>query len=323
MSLIDLSFAKRVLEVEAGAVRQLMDRIGEEFSRAAQLVLECNGRVAVTGIGKAGIVGQKISGTLASTGTPSLWLHASEARHGDLGRIVETDVVLVLSNSGETEEIVWLLSPLKNIGAKIVALTGNRKSTLAIHSDVVLDIGPVEEACPLGLAPSASSTAMLALGDALALAVAKARRFTKEEYALYHPGGELGRKLLKVEHAMRAGDANPVIRTGSTVLDALRVMTHTRGRPGATSIVDEQGRLIGFFTDGDLRRKLMEGAEFLRRPIDEVMTRNPKTIRRDALASEANHMLKQNRIDQLPVIDERGRVVGILDVQDLLDVGKV
>ena len=321
--MIDLSFAKEVLEAEADAVRQLVKRVGEEFARAGQLVLECRGRVAVTGVGKAGIVGQKISATLASTGTPSFWLQASEARHGDLGRIAEADIVLVLSNSGETEEIVWLLPAVKKIGAKVIALTGNPKSTVALHSDIVLDIGPLEEACSLGLAPSASSTAMLALGDALALTVAKAREFTKEDYALYHPGGELGRKLLKVEHAMRTGDANPVVRSGATVSDAIDTMTNTAGRPGATSVVDEHGHLVGFFTDGDLRRRLQEGADFLHGPIDAVMTLRPKTIRRDALASEANHVLKQYRIDQLPVVDEEGRVVGVLDVQDLLDVGKV
>lgn len=316
----DVRYGKKVIALEAQALERLVDRVDEGFQRAVDFVLHCRGRVVVTGIGKAGIIGQKISATLASTGTPSYWLHPSEARHGDLGRVVKEDVVLALSNSGETE-VAALLPPVKKIGARVIAITGSSESTLARHSDVVLDIGQIEEPCPLGLAPSASSTAMLALGDALALTVLKRRNFSKEEYAFYHPGGELGRKLLIVEVVMRSGQANPVVKEGCQVLEALKVMTYTPGRPGAVSVVDGKGRLTGFFTDGDLRRRLGRRQDFLKGAIKEVMTRNPKTIRKDSLAAEAYNILKVNKVDQLPVVDKKGIPVGILDVQDLLEVG--
>jgi len=316
----DVQYGKKVIALEAQALERLVDRVDEGFQRAVDFILHCKGRVVVTGIGKAGIIGQKISATLASTGTPSYWLHPSEARHGDLGRVVKEDVVLALSNSGETE-VSALLPFMKKIGAGVIAITGSSESTLARHSDVVLDIGQIEEPCPLGLAPSASSTAMLALGDALALTVLKRRNFSKEEYAFYHPGGELGRKLLIVEKVMRSGQANPVVKEGCQVLEALKVMTHTPGRPGAVSVVDGKGRLTGFFTDGDLRRRLGRRQDFLKGAIKKVMTRNPRTIRKDSLAAEAYNILKVNKIDQLPVVDEKGIPVGILDVQDLLEVG--
>ncbi|MBM4082230.1 MAG: CBS domain-containing protein, partial [Planctomycetes bacterium] len=232
-------------------------------------------------------------------------------------------LVLILSNSGETEEIVSLLSPVKKIGAAIISITGEPKSTLGRHSDVVLDLGKIEEACPLGLAPSASSTAMLALGDALALTVARRRKFTKEDYALYHPGGELGRKLLTVDKVMRTGKANPVVRCDATVREALRVMTETAGSPGATSVVDKAGKLVGFFTDGDMRRRLPSNPDLLDERVEAVMTRNPKRVTSGHLASEALRMLRDYKIDQLPVVNAKGKLIGILDVQDLLDVGKV
>ena len=316
----DVRYGKKVIALEAQVLERLVDRVDAGFQRAVDFIFNCKGRVVVTGIGKAGIIGQKISATLASTGTPSYWLHPSEARHGDLGRVVKEDVVLALSNSGETE-VTALLPFMKKIGAGVIAITGSSESPLARHSDVVLDIGQIEEPCPLGLAPSASSTAMLALGDALALTVLKRRNFSKEEYAFYHPGGELGRKLLIVEVVMRSGQANPVVKEGCQVLEALKVMTHTPGRPGAVSVVDGKGRLTGFFTDGDLRRRLGRRQDFLKGAIKEVMTRNPKTIREDSLAAEAYNILKVNKIDQLPVVDKKGIPVGILDVQDLLEVG--
>jgi arabinose-5-phosphate isomerase len=316
----DIKYGREVIALEARALERLLDRVDEGFQKAVDSILNCKGRVVVTGIGKAGIIGQKVSATLASTGTPSYWLHPSEARHGDLGRVVKEDVVLALSNSGETE-VAALLPFVKKIGAGVIAITGNRESTLARYSDVVLDIGRIEEPCPLGLAPSASSTAMLALGDALALTVLKRRNFSKEEYAFYHPGGELGRGLLTVEMVMRGGQANPVVKEDCQVLEALRVMTHTQGRPGAVSVIDDRGRLVGFFTDGDLRRRLEQGQGFLKGTIKEVMTRNPKVIRKDSLAAEAYNLLKMNKIDQLPVVDEKGMAVGLLDVQDLLEVG--
>ncbi len=316
----DIEFARKVLELEARAVGSLVNRLDENFQRAIDLVFNCSGRVVVTGIGKAGIVGQKVSATLASTGTPSYWLHPAEARHGDLGRVVKEDVVLAFSNSGQTE-VVLLLPHVKKIGAKVIAVTGDRESTLALHSDVVLDIGKVEEPCHLGLAPSASSTAMLALGDALALTVFKKRDLSKEDFAAYHPGGELGKKLLTVDMVMRTGDGNPVTSESTPVIEALKPMTYTKGRPGAVSVVDLDGRLCGFFTDGDLRRQLQKGQDFLNRPIGEVMTRGPKTVKTGSLAADVYRIHREYKIDQLPVVDDKGVPVGIVDVQDLLDVG--
>lgn len=316
----DIQYAKKVINLEAQAVSNLVKRLDDNFQKAVDMLCNCKGRIVVTGIGKAGIIGQKVSATLASTGTPSYWLHPSEARHGDLGRVVKDDVVLALSNSGETE-VVLLLPYVKKIGARVIAITGNGQSTLGLHSDVVLDIGKIEEPCPLGLAPSASSTAMLALGDALALTVLKKKNLGKEDYAFYHPGGELGRKLLTVEMVMRTGEANPVTKEDSPVLEALKIMTYTRGKPGAVSVVDAKGRLAGFFTDGDLRRLLQERQDFLSRPIREVMTRAPKTVKKGSLATEAYRVLRENKIDQLPVTDDQGVPIGIVDVQDLLDVG--
>lgn len=316
----DIEYAKKVLGLEAQAVEGLIDRLDENFQKAVDLIFNCRGRVVVTGIGKAGIIGQKVSATLASTGTPSYWLHPAEARHGDLGRVVREDVVLAFSNSGQTE-VVLLLPHVKKIGARVVAVTGDRESTLALHSDVVLDIGKIEEPCHLGLAPSASSTAMLALGDALALTVFKKRNLSKEDFAAYHPGGELGKKLLTVDMVMRTGDSNPVVSQSTPVIEALKTMTYTKGRPGAVSVVDSDGRLCGFFTDGDLRRKLQDGQGFLKEPIKEVMTRSPKMVKTGSLAANVYRILRDNKIDQLPVVDESGVPVGIVDVQDLLDVG--
>ncbi len=316
----DVQYGKKVITLEAQALDRLVARIDEHFQKAVDYIFDCKGRVIVTGIGKTGIIGQKISATLASTGTPSYWLHSSEARHGDLGRVVKEDVVLALSNSGETE-VATLIPFLKKIGAVVIAITGNSESSLARYSDIVLDIGRVEEPCPLGLAPSASSTAMLALGDALALTVFKKRNFSKEEYAFYHPGGELGRKLLTVSAVMRSGQANPVVREDCKVMEALKVMTHTEGRPGAVSVVNGKGRLVGFFTDGDLRRNLQAGQNLLNGTIKEVMTKDPKTIRDNSLVAEAYNILKENKIDQVSVVNEDGVPVGILDVQDLLEIG--
>ncbi|HHT9129976.1 MAG TPA: KpsF/GutQ family sugar-phosphate isomerase [Candidatus Brocadiaceae bacterium] len=315
----DIAFAKDVLFLEAEAIKNLIDHLDHNFQRAIDLIFNCKGRVIVTGIGKAGIIGQKISATLASTGTPSYWLHSSEARHGDLGRVVMDDIVLALSNSGETE-VVTLLPFVKQIGAKVIAITGNNRSSLAQHSDVVLDIGKIEEPCPLGLAPSASSTAMLALGDALALTIFKKRNLSKEEYAFYHPGGELGRKLLTVETVMRKGEENPVANEDRLLPEVLKIMTETVGNPGAVSIVDKQNKLVGFFTDGDLRRHLKNGVP-LHGKVKEFMARSPKVINARCLVAEAYKTLKEYKIDQLPVVDDSNTPVGIIDVQDLLEVG--
>ncbi len=316
----DIAFAKEVLLLESEAIRNQIDRLDIRFQHAVDLIFNCKGRVVVTGIGKAGIIGQKISATLASTGTPSYWIHSSEAKHGDLGRIVADDVVLALSNSGETE-VVAPLPFIKQIGAKVIAITGNGKSTLAIHSDVVLDIGKIEEPCHLGLAPSASSTAMLALGDALALTIFKKRNLRKEDYAFYHPGGELGRKLLTVEMVMRKDAENPVVHEDVLLLDVLNIMTETAGKPGAVSVVDKGKKLVGFFTDGDLRRHLMNGMSVLRCTIKEVMTQSPKVVHAHCLVAEAYKILKDYKIDQVPVVDDSNVPIGIIDVQDLLEVG--
>jgi len=311
--------ARQIIEVEIAALKAMQERLGPDFNRAVEIIRNCKGRLVVTGVGKAGIMGQKISATLASTGTPSHWMHAVEARHGDLGRVQPDDVVLILSNSGETE-VTELLPSLKKLAVPIIAITGNARSTLARHSDAVLDIGDIEEACPLGLAPSSSTTAMVVMGDALALCLFKVRNLKPEDYAFYHPGGDLGRRLIKVHQVMRKGVANPVAPSGVTVREALRVMGG-RGGPGAVSLVDAEGKLTGFFTDGDLRRLLREGdASLLDSPVSEVMTRNPKSIAAGSLVAEAYSMLREHRIDQVPVVDEQGRPVGILDVQDWLDV---
>ncbi|MBO1222834.1 MAG: KpsF/GutQ family sugar-phosphate isomerase [Candidatus Scalindua sediminis] len=316
----DIEYGKKVIDMEADAVKNLIQHIDDNFEKAIDLIIKCNGRIVVTGIGKAGIIGQKISATLASTGTPSYWMHSFEARHGDLGRVVAEDVVLALSNSGETE-VAQLIPFLKKIGAKTISITGNDKSRLAKYSDIVLYIGNIDEACPLGLAPTASSTAMLALGDALALTVLKKRNLSKEEYVFFHPGGEIGRKLLTVDVIMRKDEENPITNEDTIVADALKIMTSTKGRPGAVSVLDSNKKLVGFFTDGDLRRNLQKDVSFLKKAIKDVMTKKSKFIKTGRLASEAYKILRENKIDQISVVDDNNVPVGMVDVQDLLDAG--
>jgi arabinose-5-phosphate isomerase len=314
-----LEDAREIIRLEIAGLEAMLERLGPEFETAVELIRNCTGRVVVTGVGKAGIIGQKISATLASTGTPSHWMHAVEARHGDLGRVQEGDVVLALSNSGETE-VVQLLPALKKLNVPVIAITGNSRSTLARYSDAVLDIGPVEEACPLGLAPSSSTTAMVVMGDALALTLFRLRDWQPEDYAFYHPGGELGRRLIRVREVMRKDTANPVADAGVSVREALSVMSG-KGSPGALSLVDGDGKLVGFFTDGDLRRLLLDrGPSVLDAPVRDLMTRHPRTVQADGLVAEAYRVLRDYRIDQVPVVDGAGRAVGLLDVQDWLDV---
>ncbi len=316
-----LECARRVLRIESQSIAQLIDRVGEEFDQAVEMILTCRGRVVVSGMGKPGLIGQKISATLASTGTPSLWLHPAEAIHGDMGRVRAEDIVIILSNSGETEEVVRLLPMVKRIGASIIAMTGNRGSTLAKHSDIALDVEVKEEACSLGLAPTSSTTAMLAMGDALAVALLEKRGFKEEDYAFFHPGGALGKKLMRVEEMMRQGRENPVIDQETMVKEVL--LTITQARAGSASIVNGDGKLVGIFTDGDLRRHLESNLDVSRTKVKEVMTRHPVVITKDRLAVEALRMLKEKKIDEVPVVDQEGRPIGLVDVQDLLKVGLV
>ena len=318
-----IDYAQRVLSIEAQAISEAASHLGPSFREAMLALINCRGRVVVTGVGKAGIIGQKVSATLVSTGTPSHWMHPADARHGDLGRVVKDDVILALSNSGETDEMLLLIPAVKRIGAAIIAITCSQDSTLGKYADIVLEMGPIQEACPLGLAPSASTTAMLALGDALSLCVLRERDFTKDEYARYHPAGELGRKLLTVAMVMRTGESNPVTDEGTPVREVLRVMTDTRGSPGAALLVDPYGKLSGIITDGDLRRLLQHDVGFVDRPVSEIMTRSPKCINSKDLASDALRICRDNKIDQLPVTNDDGVAVGIIDVQDLMDVGKI
>jgi arabinose-5-phosphate isomerase len=311
-----VDYGRAVAAAEAAAIARL--DLGASFAAAVEWILACKGRVVVTGMGKPGFIAQKLSATLASTGTPSHFLHPADAAHGDLGRVARDDVVLALSNSGETEEILRLLPALKRIGARVVALTRDHASPLARGADLVVAIGDIEEACPMGLAPTASTAALLALCDALAMTVLRNRPFDREEYALYHPGGKLGRGLMKVRDVMRSGAANPLVRDVATLAEAVAIMTKTPGRPGACTAVDASGRLVGVFTDGDLRRLVEQGAVRFEAPLASVMSRNPRTVRPDALVADAARVLRQARVDQVPVVDLDGRPVGLLDVQDLL-----
>ena len=317
--------ALETLKIETEALERLSARIDDEFEAAAQAILACKGRVIVSGIGKSGHVGQKIAASLASTGTPSFFMHPAEAFHGDLGMVTQNDIVLAISNSGETNEMINILPVIRRIGAKIIALCGRRDSTLGKNSDYFIDAGVEKEACPLGLAPTASTTAALAMGDALAMALLAARNFTEQDFAVFHPGGSLGRKLLlTVENVMRSGEDNPIIEAGRTAKEALFIMTATG--VGATSVVDAEGKFIGLVTDGDVRRCLAKGPEFLNEPVEHFMTRNPETIAKDKLAASALSLMEKHQprpITVLPVVDEQGMPLGIVHLTDLLRQGVV
>lgn len=322
MSSSVLKTAREVLATEARAIQRLTRRIGPEFEKAVQKIAECRGRVIISGMGKPGFIARKIAATLASTGTPSLYLHPAEAIHGDLGMVKREDLVIAISNSGETEEVVRMLSTLKKIGVTLMALTSNPKSPLAKNADIVLDLGITREACPLNLAPSTSTTAALAMGDALALSVLKKRGFRQEDFALLHPGGSLGRKLLKVSDLMRKGGSNPVVEENTPLEKALLVITAARA--GSCALVDRKRRLTGIFTDGDLRRHLGDdGGQILKQPVKKFATLKPLSVVHDQLAAEALNLLRSKKIDELPVVDAQRRVVGMLDVQDLLRAGFV
>jgi arabinose-5-phosphate isomerase len=308
--------ARKVLEIESEAIRELIPRLDEAFDRAVETLHSCTGRVVVTGMGKSGLIGQKISATLASTGTPSLFLHPAEATHGDLGRIVKGDVLIALSNSGDTEELLGLAAWAKRLGSPFVALTGNPRSALAEAADVHLDVATRIEACPLGLAPTASTTAALAMGDALSMAVLEKRGFTVEDFAVLHPGGRLGKKLLRVEDLMHTGEAIPQVRAETIMKDVLFEMT--RKRLGLTTVTEADGTLVGMISDGDLRR-LMEkhGYALLDRTAAECMTRSPILVGRQELATAALDRLETRKITSLLVTDAKGRIEGVLHLHDL------
>ena len=319
---MNIKEAKRVLKIESQAIQDLAKRLDKNFDRAIQILARCKGRVVLTGMGKAGIIAQKISATMSSTVTHSLFLHSAEAIHGDLGRVIKDDVIIALSNSGETEEIKKLLPLIKKIGSKLISLTGNVKSSLAKHSDVVFDISVKKEACPLGLAPTSSTTAMLAMGDALCVCLLKVKKFKEQDFAFYHPGGALGKRLLlTVADIMRKGSRNPIMRENKLVKEVLLAIT--KARAGAASIVNKNGKLVGIFTDGDLRRHLDSGPNLTTLKIKDVMTKNPTAVRKEQLAVEALRILEEKKIDEVPVVDKSNRPVGMLDVQDLLEAGLV
>lgn len=312
--------AQRTIRLELEAVQELLPRIGADFVKACDLILACKGRVIVVGMGKSGHVGNKIAATLASTGTPSFFVHPAEASHGDMGMITRDDLVLALSNSGSTAEIVTLLPLIKRQGIRLISMTGNPESPLAKAAEVNLDARVSKEACPLNLAPTSSTTVALVLGDALAIALLEARGFTAEDFAFSHPGGALGRRLLlKVENVMHTGERLPCVRRGTSLPSALLEMTQ-KGL-GMTAIVDEDGRLAGIFTDGDLRRTLDKGLDVRQACIDEVMTVHGKTVHAEMLAAEALKIMEDNKINALVVIDQTGRPLGAFNLGDLLRAG--
>jgi len=316
----DLDYARSVIRAEASAIASMTPIINGAFAGAAQMLYDCTGSCIVSGIGKAGIIGRKISATLASTGTPSHFLHPAEAVHGDLGRLRKEDIVMVLSYGGETDEITRLINLVKQLQIRLISITSDTDSTLSRYSDVVLCMGKVNEACPLGVAPSVSTACMLSIGDALAFTVMKARRFSVEDYVRFHPGGSLGAKLMTVEQSMmfRPGEKLPVVHAADTVRQMLDETSDVK-RHGAVIVVDEQGRLSGILTDADLRRLLTrQGPAVLDLKVGDVMTANCKRIRADALASEATAIFHKYRIDELPVVDAQDRPVGLIDVQDIV-----
>lgn len=316
-----LDQARVTLQVETRAVSEAAARLGDDFVHAAEILLETRGRVIVCGIGKSGAVGRKIASTLASTGTPALFVHPAEAMHGDLGMICDGDVVIMLSNSGETNEILDILPAVKRRQVKLIAICGEKDSTLGAAADVFVDARCEREACPLGLAPTASAVVALALGDALAMSIMAARGFTSEDYAESHPGGSLGRRLLsRVGDVMHVGDDNPTIGPDASVMDAVLTMSTAPVR-GVVTIVDAEGMLLGLFTDGDFRtlmRKVADHNEIMSRPISEVMTRRPTVVHADMLAAEAVRLMEEREFDNLPVVDEAGRAIGMVDIQDLM-----
>ncbi len=314
-----VAFAREVLRIEGEALRRVRERLGPAITQAADLIYRCAGSVIVTGMGKAGLVGQKLAATLASTGTRAFPLHPGEALHGDLGRIRADDVVIALSQSGETEEVLRLVPALRRLSARLIAITERTTSSLGQAADLCIALGPIEEACPLGLAPSASTTALMAVGDALALLVSRMRDFSPEDFALYHPGGSLGRKLTRVEDVMRTGRQLRRAHVEETVREIFVRLAGPRRRSGAILIEDADTHLLGIFTDSDLARLFEKRREAeLDRQIGEIMTIEPKRVRVGALLSDAVELMKTHKISELPVVDRGNRLVGLIDVTDLI-----
>jgi KpsF/GutQ family protein len=311
-----IDYARAAIDAEITALGIMRDNLDSSFTKALDAMFACKGRVIVCGMGKAGLIGQKIAATLASTGTPSFSMHPAEALHGDLGMITGSDVCLFLSNSGESDEITRLLPYVRRLGAPVIAVTGNRRSTMAAHADILLHLGEIEEACPLGLAPTATTTAILALGDALAVCLMRRRGFKEADYAAVHPAGALGRRVAPIETVMRLRDAVAAVRADASIQDTLFAMTAARS--GAAVVVDENGKLEGIFCDGDLRRGMEKDKEFLERRVGEAMIKNCTRVRKGELAGNVLAIMKEKRIADVPVLDENDVVLGMADLKGLV-----
>lgn len=319
MKKINIQRAIDTLKIEAQAVKDQIKHLDDQFVKAVSLIEDISGRVVIIGLGKSGHIGRKIAATMASIGVPAIYLHPAECLHGDLGMIMKDDVVIMISYSGETEEVKQVLPVIHKMSVKVIAITGKINSKVWQDCDVIIDSSVKKEACPYNLAPTSSTTALLALGDALALVVSQRKGFKKEDFAIFHPLGAIGNKIKKltmnVKEIMRKGKANPIVKDTATVQDALLIMTGTR--VGATSIVDKKGKLVGFFTDGDLRRQIQLHDNLLKKKISEVMTKNPSTLTPNMLVVDAEKILQEKNIDNIPVVDENGKPIGILDERDL------
>lgn len=317
-----LQWAKTTLDTEINGISEVKSHLNDNFIQATQLLVACKGKIVVTGMGKAGIIGQKFSATLSSTGSSSFWLHAGEAVHGDLGRICVNDTVVILSYSGETDEIKHLIPFIRKIGAKTIAITGNMRSTLAQYSDAAINVAVKKEACALGLAPTTSTTAMLAACDALAVVLQKIKGFKAKDFALFHPRGSLGRKLLlTVKDIMRKGKFNPIVKENTLVEQVL--IRITQAHAGAAIVINNKKEIIGIFTDGDLRRNLKKHKDLIKKKVKDVMTKNPIVVRETDLASDVLKIFEKKKIDEIPVVNEKNMPVGMLDIQDLIKAGVV
>jgi arabinose-5-phosphate isomerase len=314
-----LESARKVLRIEGDSIEALRSRLGEEFVVAVDLLKTCSGRIVFAGMGKSGLVCRKIAATFASTGTPSLFLHPAEGGHGDLGMLAKGDVLVAVSNSGETQELIRLLPAVKRLGIPIISMTGGATSTLAARADIVLDISVTEEACPLNLAPTASTTVTIALGDALAVALLEARGFTEDDFALFHPVGALGRRLLTISEIMHVGEEIPRVDLGTTMKEALFEITSKQ--LGFTTVQDGDDMLLGIITDGDLRRSLERGSDPLSLTAGEVMTHSPKVLNADALAAKALQLMESNKITNLVILGNDNRVAGVIHMHDILKAG--